>query len=46
LEKSLKIQGEIGITDPAPAFLINNTFRVTGYNPAIRKVILQELSKK
>lgn len=46
IEESLSLEDQIHLEDPDPVFLLNNTFRITGYNPGIRKVILKELRSK
>jgi predicted DCC family thiol-disulfide oxidoreductase YuxK len=45
-EKSADLVKELRLDDPGPLFLLNNNFKITGYNPFIRKIILRELRKQ
>ena len=42
-EQSIMLEDSLRIEDPGPLFLINNDFKVSGYNNFIRKIILKEL---
>jgi hypothetical protein len=44
-EKSADMGASLGLEDPGPMFLLNNNFRIAGYNPMIRKIILREMRK-
>jgi hypothetical protein len=46
LEKSADLGQSLGLEDPGPLVLLNNNFRITGYNPMIRKIILREMRKR
>ena len=45
-EKSAELGQSLNLEDPGPLVLLNNTFRITGYNPMIRKIILREMRKQ
>lgn len=43
LERSQALARAAGVDGPDPVILLNNVFRISGYNPAIRKILIQEL---
>jgi hypothetical protein len=45
-KKSLSLLEAVNIQEPGPIFLLNNKFRITGYNRMIKQVIIQELGKQ
>jgi hypothetical protein len=45
LKKSLSLSRAVGVGGPDPVLLLNNRFRISGYNPSIRKILIDELKK-
>ncbi|MFH0921978.1 MAG: hypothetical protein V1913_16640 [Fibrobacterota bacterium] len=44
--QSLLLADSAGVNDPAPSFLVNNYFKVSGYHPAVRRTLARELLGK